>query len=123
VYDRELQDIFAVQDDISNKIVQKFTDKIGTQKSRMNLTTSSTDNMEAYELYLKGRFNLNKGSLEDAKAAIQYFETALKHDKSFSLAYTGLAACYTFLGGSGLMDSAQAFNRADEFARKANAFD
>ncbi|MBE9518102.1 MAG: hypothetical protein IMY68_06000, partial [Bacteroidetes bacterium] len=72
VYDRELKDIFEVQDDISNKIVQEFRDKVGIPESKRSLVTSSTENLEAYELYLKGRSNLSKGSLDATKAAIQY---------------------------------------------------
>jgi tetratricopeptide (TPR) repeat protein len=79
--------------------------------------------MEAYELYLKGRFNLSKGSLEAAQAAIQYFEAALLKDKNFVLPLTGLAACFTFLGGSGLMSANEAFNKAKEFAGKTNMLD
>ena len=123
VYDRELQDIFKVQDDISNKIVQRFTDLIGIRKTKKKLVTSSTENIEAYELYLKGRFNLIKGSLEATQIAIQYFETSLKKDKNFVLPIAGLAACYTFLGGSGLMSVTQAFGRAREYAQKANLLD
>ncbi len=123
VYDRELKDIFEVQDDISNKIVQEFTDKVGVPKLKRNLVTSSTKNIEAYELYLKGRFNLSKGSLEATKAAIQYFEAALKKDKDFVLPLAGLASCYTFLGGSGLMESGKAFEKAKEFASTSNLND
>jgi adenylate cyclase len=123
VYDRELQDIFEVQDDISDKIVQKFIEIIGIQKTEKHLTTSSTRNTDAYELYLKGRFNLSKGSLEAAKAAIQYFEAALNKDKNFILPLTGLAACYTFLGGSGLMSVTEAFNKAKDYAGKTNLLD
>ena len=123
VYDRELKDIFDVQDDISNKIVQEFTDKVGIPKSKRILVTSSTRNIEAYELYLKGRFNLSKGSLEATKAAIQYFEAALKKDKDFVLPLAGLASCYTFLGGSGLMQSGKAFEKAKEFASTSNLND
>jgi TolB-like protein/DNA-binding LytR/AlgR family response regulator len=122
-YDRELQDIFKVQDDISNKIAQKLADKIGIEKTGLNLVGSSTGSMEAYELYLKGRFNLSKGSLEAAQAAIQYFEAALLKDKNFVLPLAGLAACYTFLGGSGLMSANEAFNKAKEFAAKTNMLD
>jgi len=122
-YDRELQDIFKVQDDISNKIAQKFADSIGIKKKGLNLVGSSTASMEAYELYLKGRFNLSKGSLEAAQAAIQYFEAALLKDKKFVLPLTGLAACFTFLGGSGLMSANEAFNKAKEFAGKTNMLD
>ncbi len=123
VYDRELQDIFKVQDDISNKIVQKFTENIGTQKAKKKLVTSSTENIEAYELYLKGRFNLNKGSLEATKAAIKYFEAASKKDDKYVLPIAGLAACYTFLGGSGSMSVTQAFTLAEEYAQKTNLID
>ena len=123
VYDRELQDIFKVQDDISNKIVQKFTENIGTQKAKKKLVTSSTENFEAYELYLKGRFNLNKGSLEATNVAIKYFEAASKKDDKYVLPIAGLAACYTFLGGSGSMSVTQAFALAEEYAQKTNALD
>jgi len=123
VYDRELQDIFKVQDDISNKIVQKFTENVGTQKAKTKLVTSSTENIEAYELYLKGRFNLYKGSLEATKTAIQYFEAASIKDENFVLPVAGLAACYTFLGGSGSMNVAQAFSKAKEYAQKTNSLD
>jgi TolB-like protein len=123
VYDRELQDIFKVQDDISNKIVQKFTENVGTQKAKTKLVTSSTENIEAYELYLKGRFNLYKGSLEATKTAIQYFEAASLKDEKFVLPFAGLAACYTFLGGSGSMNVAQAFSKAKEYAQKTNSLD
>ncbi|MFC2081262.1 LytTR family transcriptional regulator DNA-binding domain-containing protein [Bacteroidota bacterium] len=123
VYDRELQDIFKVQDDISDKIVQKFTDNIGIQKTKQKFVASSTVNIEAYELYLKGRFNLSKGSLEAIKTAIQYFEAALKKDNKFVLPIAGLAACYTFLGGSGLMSVPLAFARAKEYAQKTILLD
>ena len=122
-YDRELQDIFKVQDDISNKIAQKLADNIGIKRVGKNLISSSTGSMEAYELYLKGRFNLSKGSLEAAQAAIQYFEAALLKDKNFVLPLSGLAACYTFLGGSGLMPVAEAFNKAKDYAAKTNLLD
>jgi adenylate cyclase len=123
VYDRELKDIFEVQEDISHKIVQKFTDNMGIPATNRNLITSATGNIEAYELYLKGRFNLSKGSLEATKTAIQYFEASLKKDKDFVLPIAGLAACYTFLGGSGLMEVSQAFKKAKEYASKTNLMD
>jgi len=123
VYDRELKDIFEVQDDISNKIVQEFTDKVGVPEAKKNLVTSSTKNFDAYELYLKGRFSLSKGSLEATKSAIQYFEAAIRKDKDFVLPLAGLASCYTFLGGSGLMKSDEAFEKAKEFAGTSNRMD
>ena len=123
VYDRELKDIFEVQDDISNKIVRKFTEKTGLPETKRTLVTSSTENTEAYELYLKGRFNLSKGSLEATRTAIVFFEAALQKDRGFVLPYAGLAACYNFLGGSGLMNDKEAFIKAREYAGKTNQID
>ena len=123
VYDRELKDIFQVQDDISNKIVQKYTENVGHHVSGETLISSATGNMEAYELYLKGRYNLGKGSLEASQAAISYFEASMARDKDFVLPMAGLAACYTFLGGSGMMDAGQAFERARSYADQANLID
>jgi TolB-like protein len=123
VYDRELKDIFEVQDDISNKIVRKFTDRTGIPETKRNLVTTSTENTESYELYLKGRFNLSKGSLEAARTAIILFEAALQKDRGFVLPYAGLAACYNFLGGSGLMNDREAFTLAREYANKTNQID
>jgi len=123
VYDRELKDIFKVQDDISNKIVRKFTDKVKIQESADVLVPTSTKNIEAYDLYLKGRYNLSKGSLEATKTAIQYFETSIRKDKGFVLPIAGLAACYTFLGGSGLMKEGNAFEKAKEYALESNLMD
>jgi TolB-like protein/Tfp pilus assembly protein PilF len=123
VYDQELKDIFEVQDDIANKIVRKLTENIGTPAARKKLISSSTKNIEAYELYLKGLYNLSKGSLEAARAAIQYFEAASQKDRSFVLPITGLASCYTFLGGSGMMQTVRAFEKAKEYANKAILID
>lgn len=123
VYDRELKDIFQVQDEISNKIVQKYTETVGHKVSRETLISAATGNMEAYELYLKGRYNLGKGSLEASQAAIQYFEASLARDKDFVLPLAGLAACFTFLGGSGMMDANRAFEQAKSYANQANLID
>jgi TolB-like protein/Tfp pilus assembly protein PilF len=123
VYNRELKDIFKVQDDIASKIVTKFTDRVKIQKSAKNLVTTPTKNIEAYDLYLKGRYNLSKGSLEATMTAIQYFETSVRKDKGFVLPLAGLAACYTFLGGSGLMPADEAFKKTKEYARLSNLMD
>ena len=123
VYDRELKDIFEVQDDISGKIVKKFTDNVKIQESAKNLVTTPTKDIESYDLYLKGRYNLSKGSLDATYTAIQYFEASVRKDKGFVLPLAGLAACYTFLGGSGLMQADEAFRKAKEYAITSNLID
>lgn len=123
VYDEELKDIFQVQDHISNKIAQKFTENVGLPSHTQKLVSSSTENMEAYELYLKGRHKLSHASLEDAQAAIQFFEAAILKDRDFVLPVAGLAACYTFLGGSGMMEVDRAFPLARDHANRAIRID
>lgn len=123
VYDEELKDIFQVQDQISNKIAQKFTENVGRGPKSQKLVSSSTENMEAYELYLKGRHRLSKASLEDAQSAIQFFEAAIQKDQDFVLPVAGLAACYTFLGGSGMMEADRAFQIAKDHANRAIRID
>lgn len=119
VYDEELKDIFQVQDHISNKIVRKFTENVGLTAKNKKLVSNATENMEAYEQYLKGRYNFSKGSLEGTQAAIGYFEAAIRKDHHFVLPVAGLAACYTFLGGSGMMEAGLAFKKAKEYANQA----
>jgi TolB-like protein len=123
VYDEELKDIFQVQDHISNKIVQKFTENVGLPGKSKKLVSASTENMEAYELYLKGRYNFSMGSLEGTQTAIRYFEVAIQKDSDFALPVVGLAACYTFLGGSGMMEVGPAFEKAREHAKLAIRMD
>jgi TolB-like protein/Tfp pilus assembly protein PilF len=123
VYDEELKDIFQVQDHISNKIVQKFTENVGLQAKGKKLVPAATENMEAYELYLKGRYHFSKSSLEGTQNAIRYFEAATQKDKKFVLPIAGLAACYTFLGGSGMMEAGRAFEKAKEYASQAIRID
>ena len=122
-YDEELKDIFQVQDHISNKIVRRFTENVGIPSEREKLVSTSTENMEAYELYLKGRYHLSNGSLESTHTAIRYFEAAIHKDQAFVLPIAGLAACYTFLGGSGMMEVEQAFEQAKHHARQAIRLD
>ena len=123
VYNRELKDIFQVQDDIAHRVVEKFTDKLNMEGLTHKDPSSSTKNVDAYDLYLKGRYNLSKGSLDATKTAIQYFEASVNKDKGFVLPLTGLAACYTFLGGSGLMEAKEAFSKAKEYAITSNLID
>jgi len=123
VYDQELKDIFQVQDHISNKIVKKFTENVGLPATKQALVSTSTKNIEAYELYLKGRYNFSKSSLEAARTAIHFFESAIRKDQDFVLPVAGLAACYTFLGGSGMMEVDPAFEKAKEHAHKAILMD
>ena len=95
-YDRELKDIFDVQDDITLAVVDALAVKL-LGKEKAAVLKRYTDNVEAYQLYLRGRFFWNRRTPEGFKKAIQYFEQAIDFDSNYALAYSGLADCYSIL--------------------------
>ncbi len=123
-YDRELDDIFAIQDDIAQAIVEKLKMKLSSGESA-SLFKRYTDNKEAYQLYLKGRYFLNRGTSVDSQKSIEYFEEALEKDINYTLAYSGLADAYILLGGtfSAPLSPQEAMPKAKAAAKKAMAID
>jgi serine/threonine protein kinase/tetratricopeptide (TPR) repeat protein len=89
-YDRELQDIFAIQDEIAKTIASRL--KITLTSGRQEpLIRAGTKNLEAYQLYLQGRFHMNKRTPDGFRKALEYFQQAIGKDPAYALAYTGLA--------------------------------
>jgi len=93
-YDRELQDIFALQDEISLEIINKLKiELLGGVRDRV--VKRYTDNTEAYNFYIRGIWiDRNRVSEEESRKAILHFERAIEIDPNFSLAYAGLAGVY-----------------------------
>jgi len=95
-YDREMKDIFAVQDEITLSVVEVLKVKLlGVERSAV--LKKATDNAEAYELYLRGRAFWNRRTPADLRRAVENFEKAIAIDPEYSLAYSGLADSYTLL--------------------------
>jgi serine/threonine-protein kinase len=95
-YNRKAADVFALQEDLSREISEKLRLKLtGAEKQR--LTKRYTENAEAYQAYLKGRYYWNKATEEGAQKAVAYFQQALDKDPSYALAYAGLADTYAQL--------------------------
>jgi Tfp pilus assembly protein PilF len=89
-FDRSLSDIFAVQDEISCSVAESLRVILcGGQ-----LTKRYTDNVPAYQAYLKGRYYWNKRTAEGITKSIEYYKEAIKLDPNYALAYTGLADSY-----------------------------
>jgi TolB-like protein/Tfp pilus assembly protein PilF len=122
-YDRDLEDIFAVQDELANSIVDQLKKTIQIHKPSETLVKVPTENIDAYNLYLKGLFNWNKWSPDFALKAIKYFEEAVAISPDFSIAYSRLSACYIFLGAAGFMSNKVAYSKAKEFALKSYNID
>lgn len=122
-YDRDLEDIFAVQDELANSIVDQLKKTISLYKPFKNLVKISTENIDAYNLYLKGLFNWNKWSPDFVLKAIKNFDDATSISPDFSLAYARLSACYIFLGAVGFMSNKVAYSKAKEYALKSFELD
>jgi TolB-like protein/Flp pilus assembly protein TadD len=117
-YDRQIEDLFAIQEEISRAIVQTLQLKLIAPATR-----HGAYNLEAYKLYLKGRFQWNKRTAEGLKRGVQLFEQAIAVDRDFALGYAGLSDAYSLLAEYGLVKSADIMPAAESAARKALEID
>jgi len=121
-YNRTLDDIFAVQDAISEQISTSLRLKLSSDdKSR--LVKRHTEDTEAYELYLKGRFYWNKRTAESLKTALGYFQQAVDRDPTYALAYAGMADCYVLLPVYRGLSAEEGFPKAKAAALQALQID
>lgn len=121
-YERGLQDVFAVQSDIARNVSEALKVKLLPRESAL-LQKSPTLSMEAYMLYLKGRYYWNKRTEEAVKIAREYFQSAIGQDPDYALAYTGLADCYNVDADWGYMPAKDAYAMAKKAALKALELD
>ena len=122
-YDRELDNIFEVQDEIAKAIVDALKLPLLGHDAKPLTSTATTDNFEAYDLYLLGRHHARVYSEEDFNRAIEYYLRAIEIDPSFAAAYSGLADGYIFLSDFGNMPQGEAYQLARSAAEKALAID
>lgn len=121
-FDERLTDIFDVEDSISEQVARALTRKLeGQDKKR--LARHDTDNFEAYQLYLKGRYHWAKRLLEGTRIAAEQFRAAIDLDPNYTRAYAGLADCYTQLGWLRSLPPAQVFPVAKAAALRALELD
>jgi len=117
-YDRTLEDVFSIQDEISLSIVDKLKIKL-LEKEKTKLTKRYTENLEAYNLFLMGRFFRNKNTFVDLNKAIEYYERSINIDSDYASAYAEMSVCYSLLaiyyykpGKSVFPEASKAANRA-----------
>jgi adenylate cyclase len=122
-YDSDLEDIFQVQDEISLKIVNRLKENFSVSKKHDPIVKQPTENLDAYNLYLKGRYHWNKSNPEDIRKAINKFSEAIAIDPGFAQAHCALSFCYSFLGSTGLMNPGEAFAKAKDHTLKAIEID
>jgi TolB-like protein/Tfp pilus assembly protein PilF len=121
-YDRDMKDVFAIQDDISLAIAENLKVKLLGEPKAMTSKRHSED-LEAYNLYLKGTFYWQMLTMEGYKKAKESFEQALQKDSEYALAYVGLASVNIISTNFGDVSPDKAFPRAYEYANKALKID
>lgn len=108
-YDRDLTDIFQVQDEISKSIANKLRAVLSADHKHELLVRPPTDNLEAYSLFLKGKFYQNKETPEEMFRAISFFREAISLAPDFALCYAFIAASYAMLGSVGIVTPEEAY--------------
>jgi tetratricopeptide (TPR) repeat protein len=121
-YDRKLEDVFDLQDDISRSIVAKLKVVLLGQPAT-SIVEPATKNTEAYDLYLKGRYHWNKRTEEGLKRSVELFKEAIRHDSNYALAHAGLADAYVALSIYGAVAPADAMPEAMRAAERALSLD
>ncbi len=95
-YNRRQADLISLQSDVARDVANKLKAKLSSADER-RLTKSYTENAEAYQLYLKGRYHWSKRAALEIHQAIEYFKQTISADPNFALAYAGLADCYSLI--------------------------
>jgi serine/threonine protein kinase/tetratricopeptide (TPR) repeat protein len=121
-YERRLADILSIQEDIAKDVSEKLRPRL-TGQEKQKVRKRYTENTEAYQLYLKGRYEWEKRNEASLKKAREFFQQAIDKDPTFALAYSGLADAYVVLPSYSLMAPAQALPSGRAAARKALEID
>jgi TolB-like protein/Flp pilus assembly protein TadD len=133
-YDRELEDIFAVQDDIAQSVVKELRRALLAEKPDAAASAAVKaevqaaargrgENVEAYRFYLQGRFFEDRSTREDMAKGIEYYRQALELDPQYALAWAGLSRSYAAQAGSSWLPITEGFAKALEGAERALQFE
>jgi DNA-binding winged helix-turn-helix (wHTH) protein/TolB-like protein/tetratricopeptide (TPR) repeat protein len=123
-FEEKSSDMFLVEDSISQKVADKLTINL-TGDEQKQFLRPFTENSEAYQLYMKGRFFSSKRTVDGVKKSIELFQQAIQADPKYALAYTGLADSYTLASSYGysILPPKEAMPQAEAAAAKALAID
>ncbi len=121
-YNRELTDVFAIQSDVALQIAGALQARLSPDE-RGRVERRPTENLEAYNLYLQGRYFWNKRTRDALETAIEYFERAIELDHEYALAWVGLADAYTIRADWGYISPEESLGAATAAATKALEID
>ena len=121
-FDERFTDIFTVEDAISEQVANALVLKLTGEEKRL-IARHDTEDAEAHRLYLKGRYYWNKRTRDGYEKGIEHFNQAIEIDRTYALAFSGLADCYSMLGRFGLVQPAEIMPRAVSSATTAMRLD
>ncbi len=110
-FDEKMTDIFRVQDSISERVAGVLAVKL-TGEEKQLLTKRYTENTEAYQLYLLGRYHLSRMTDEGIRKSLEYFQQAIGKDSSFALAHVGVAESYNALANFNILRPSEVYPKA-----------
>ena len=116
----ELKDVFDAQEKIARAIVQTL---LGKSEIKTPLMPHPTENIEAHNLYMKGRYFWYKNTASDIRKGIQYFEQAIAQDAKYAIAWAGIADAYGMLGELGVEQPLEVFQKRDAAMKQALELD
>ncbi len=121
-YNRKIADALSVQGEVAKEISDKLRLRL-TSDDQQKLSRRTTADVEAYQLYLRGRYHWNRRTTGDLKKSAEYFEQAVEKDPSYALAYAGLADAYSLFEDYSVAAPPEALPRAKAAATKAVELD
>lgn len=117
-FDRAMQDIFAVQDEVSVLIADKLREHVGHFEMEDNLVERFDIGVSAYKKYLRGRFHLMKLTLPETERAISIFKEVIEEEPLFPRPYLDINQGYAYLGTMGMIPAMEAFGKAQPYLEK-----
>ncbi len=121
-YDRQMDDIFAIQSEIAEKVADALKVKL-IESTKRRLEKGPTENTEAYMLYLKGRYYWNERTKPSIEKGIAYLHKAVEADPKLALAYSDLADAHVVMSDYGMMPTSEAHAKVQEYTTRALEID
>lgn len=122
-WDRQLNNIFEVQDEISQLIADRLREHFGHFEIQEHLVERKTESLDAYTLYLKGRFHMNKWNPDSVKQSIEFYQEALNLEPEHARAMIGMADAYSFLATTSVMSYEEGWGKCAQLTHQALSID
>jgi TolB-like protein/tRNA A-37 threonylcarbamoyl transferase component Bud32 len=121
-FDRNIKDVFSVQDEISMAVVEKLKVEL-LEGEKERVTKRHTRDEKAYELYLKGRYHWNRRSPKDMVMAVDYFQRSIDRDSHYAPPYVGIADVFNMLAEFAFVAPHEAYLKSRSLLRRAREID